>query len=119
MNRRMTYCGATAAAGVDALPDGRIFVAGITPCVEIMDARGKSIWTIKSPVLDVRDQSDIMRVSEDGKVVDFGYVGQAGPVLRFDVRSFTLSRSSPSDGLTFAPNRKGLKLSVHSPAFPT
>ena len=51
-----------------------------------------------------------MRVSEDGRVVDFGYRGSAGPVLRFDVRSLTLSSPPPNDGLTFAPNREGLTI---------
>ena len=34
-----------------------------------------SIWTVGSPILDFRDQIDVTRVSEDGKVVDFGYLG--------------------------------------------
>jgi hypothetical protein len=52
-----------------------------------------------------------VRVSEDGKVVDFGY-GEPGrtAVLRFDVRSLTLSNPPPDDGLTFAPRREGLTI---------
>ena len=108
--RRMTYCASDTAAGVDALPDGRILVASTAPCLGLMDAQGKPIWTVPSPILDNREQADIMRVSQDGQVVDFGYRESAGPVLRFDVRSLTLSSSPPNDGLTFAPNREGLTI---------
>ena len=70
----MTYCGThSTASGVDALPDGRILVASWLPCLGLMDARGEPIWTVASPILDFRNQTDIMRVSEDGQVVDFGY----------------------------------------------
>jgi hypothetical protein len=108
--RRMIYCASNTAAGINALPNGRLLVASMADCLGLMDFRGEPIWTVASPVLDFTWQRNLMRVSEDGKIVDFGYVGPAGPVLRFDVRSFTLSRPSPSDGLTFAPNRKGLKI---------
>ena len=77
--RRMTYCASNSAAGVDALPDGRILVASMEPCLGLMDARGEPIWTVASPILDFRGQTDVMRVSQDGKVVDFGYRGSAGP----------------------------------------
>jgi hypothetical protein len=73
-----------------------------------MDDRGEPIWTVPSPILDYRDQA--LRVSQDGQVVDFGYRGSAGPVLRFDLRSLTLSSQLPNDGLTFVPNREGLKV---------
>ena len=106
----MTYCASDTAAGVDALPDGRILVASTAPCLGLMDAQGKPIWTVPSPILDNREQADIMRVSQDGQVVDFGYRESAGPVLRFDVRSLTLSSPPPNDGLTFAPNREGLTI---------
>jgi hypothetical protein len=107
--RRMTYCSADTASGVDALRNGEIFVASVTPCLGLMDSRGEPIWTVLSPILDFREQRDVMRVSEDGQVVDIGFRGSGGPVVRFDVRSLTLS-SPPNDGLTFAPNREGLSI---------
>jgi WD40 repeat protein len=107
---RMTYCAPNTAAGVDAMPGGRVFVAGMTPCLGLMDARGERVWTVASPILDFRNQTDVMSVSEDGQVVDFGYVGSAGRVLRFDVRSLTLSSPSPGDRLTFEPRRDGLTI---------
>jgi WD domain, G-beta repeat len=117
--RRMTYCAVDSAPGLNALPEGRILVASQRPCLDLMDARGEPIWTVASPVLDLRWQTDEMRVSEDGKVVDFGYGYPGVAVLRFDVRTLTLS-SPPNDGFTFAPNREGLTidgwLSGKSPA---
>jgi WD40 repeat protein len=53
--RRMTYCDTfSTASGVDELPDGRILVASQAPCVGVMDATGEPVWTITSPILDVR-----------------------------------------------------------------
>jgi WD40 repeat protein len=110
--RRMGYCEASSTASdVSALPGERIFVASMAPCLGLMDARGNPLWTIGSPILDFRDQTEIMRVSQDGEVVDFGYRGSGGPVMRFDVRSLTLSSSPPNDGLTFAANHEGLAIS--------
>lgn len=108
--RRMTYCAQDSSTDVDALPDGRILVASLTPCLGLMDARGKPIWTDALPVLDLRDQEDILAVSQDGKVVDFGYLGSAGNVLRFDTRSLTLSSAALNDPSMFAPNREGLTI---------
>ena len=106
--RRMGYCDSNMAAGVDALPNGRILVASSQGCFGLMDPRGGSIWTVGSPILDFRGQRDVMRLSEDGKVVDFGNHGSAGPFLRFDVRSLTLSSPPLNDGLTSVPRRDGL-----------
>jgi hypothetical protein len=111
--RRMTYCASNRAAGiagVDAFSDGRLFVSSLASCLGVIDARGEPIWTVASPILDLLDQADIMRVSRDGQVVDFGYLGSVRPALRFDVRSLTLSSPPPNDGLTFAPNREGLAI---------
>ena len=108
--RRMTYCGPDTSLGLNTLPEGRILVASMAPCLGLMDARGEPIWTVASPVLDFRDQADVMRVSEDGKVIDFGYRGSSGAVLRFDARSLTLSSAQPNDGLTLAPNREGVAI---------
>jgi WD40 repeat protein len=44
--RRMTYCAADSAAGVDTLPDGRILVTAAWGCLGLMDARGQPIWTV-------------------------------------------------------------------------
>jgi WD40 repeat protein len=108
--RRMTYCGPNTAVGVDAFPDGRIFVASVAFCLGLMDARGEAVWTVTSPILDFLGQADVMGVSQGGQVVDFGYRGSEEPLLRFDVRSLSLSRPLPKDGLTLAPLREGLTI---------
>jgi hypothetical protein len=61
-------------------------------------------------VFDFRWQTNEMRVSADGKVVDFGYGDPGVPALRFDVMSLTLSGPPPNDGLAFAPKRDGLTI---------
>ena len=112
--RRLTYCAPSTAAGVDALPDGRILVASLAPCLGLMDADGKPVWTIASPLSDFRGQADALKVSPDGSLVDFvfgdpskAFVGPADTKLRFDLRSLALSRA-PNDKTTFTPNREGL-----------
>jgi WD40 repeat protein len=108
--RHQNYCADDNAAEVTVLPGGRLLVASMAPCVGLMDARGEPIWTLASRTLDFRNQTDVMRVSEDGQLVDFGYVGSAGAFLRFDVRSLTLTRPPTNDGLTFAPKHEGLAI---------
>jgi WD40 repeat protein len=106
--RRMTYCAPDTGSGLNILPNSRILVAAMMPCLGLMEAEGKPVWTVTSPVLDPRDQTDFMRVAQDGSVVDFGYRGSAGTVFRFDLRLLTLSSPAPSDNLTFPPSREGL-----------
>ncbi len=79
VERRLTYCAPDTAAGVNALPDGRILVASMAACLGLMEADGKPVWTVASPILDFREQYDVLKVSPDGKVVDFGYLGSPAP----------------------------------------
>ena len=113
--RRMTYCAADSAAGIDDLPGGQILVGSLAPCLGLMDASGKPIWTIGSPISDFREQE--FKISTDGGLVDFGVgdptsgsISPADPKLRFDLRSGSLSTPPPNDGLTFAPKREGLAI---------
>jgi WD40 repeat protein len=105
--KRMTYCAPDTAAGVDALPDGRILVAAL-PCLGLMNAAGHPVWTVGSRVLDFRTQE--LKASVDGSLVDFNDYLTPAAKLRFDLRSLTLSSPTPNDGLTFAPLRKGLTI---------
>jgi WD40 repeat protein len=107
--RRMTYCASNTAAGVDALPGGRILVASMAPCLGVMDARGEPVWAVASPNLDFAGQPDGLRESRDGRVIDFDLRG-SGAVMRFDVKALTLSNPPPNDDLTLALNRKGLTI---------
>ena len=109
--RRKAICDPSSTAiGIDILPGGGTLVGSMKPCLGLTDDRGEPIWSVPSRVLDFREQKDVMRVSSDGRVVDFGYRGSGGPVLRFDLSSLTLSNPPRNDDLTFAPNRQGLTI---------
>jgi WD40 repeat protein len=114
--KRMTYCAFSTAAGVDALPDGRILVAAMGPCLGLVYADGNPVWTVGSRVFDFRGQADTLKASVDGTLVDFlyrdptrAYVIPAAS-LRYDLGSLTLSSPTPNDDLTAAPLREGLTI---------
>ena len=109
--RRLAFCSPITAAGLSILPDGRILVASMEPCLGLMSAEGKAVWTEQSPIANFGEQTDTLRISADAKVVDFSFGGAAGNRRRFDTRSLALTRGAPDDGLTFAPNREGLAIS--------
>jgi WD40 repeat protein len=117
--RRLTYCADDTATGLAALPDRRILVASTAPCLGLMDASGEPVWTVASPILDLRYQTDVMRASQDGQVVDFGFRDLDNVVLRFNVGSLALSVPPPNDGLTFEPNREGLTIDGWVNGIPT
>lgn len=115
--KRMTYCAPNTAAGIGALPDGRILVAGMTDCLGLMNSDGKRVWTVGDPVFDFRSDESTLKASIDGSLADFvysdpthAYVSLADPKLRFDLRLLTLTSPPPNDGLTFAPLREGLTI---------
>jgi WD40 repeat protein len=108
--RRMSYCGENTAAGLSALPGGRLLVAGMALCVGLIDAKGQHLWTVSSSVLDFRNSFDALRLSRDGRIVDFGFRGSSGPVLRFDVASLRLAAAPPQAGDSLAPKRDGLTI---------
>jgi WD40 repeat protein len=114
--KRTTYCAPDTAAGVDALPDGRILVAAMAPCLGLMNADSHPVWTDGSRVFDFRDQADFLNASVDGSLVDFVYIAPTSAyvtpeyTLCFDLRSLKLSSPAPKDGLTFAPLREGLTI---------
>jgi WD40 repeat protein len=114
--RRMTYCAPDTAADVDTLPDRRILVAAMVPCLGLMNADGDPVWTVGSRIFDFRSQEDPFKASVDGSVVDFPFspATSADPtpehILRFDLQSLTLSSPPPNDGSTFARLREGLTI---------
>jgi hypothetical protein len=55
LERRITYCDTlSSASGVDALPDGRILVASMKPCLGLLKDRGKPSWTVAGSRLSRR-----------------------------------------------------------------
>jgi WD40 repeat protein len=114
--KRMTYCAPNTAMGVNAMADGRILVAAQTACLGLMNADGHPVWTLGSRVFDFRDQEDNLKVSVDGRLVDFPYRDPTSAYvtpkarLRFDLRSLSLSSPTPNDALTIAPLHEGLTI---------
>ena len=108
--RRLPFCGTVTATGLSVLPNGRILVASMEPCLGLVSPEGQPIWNVLSPVADFHRQSDGLQISADAKVVDFRFGGVADRPLRFDTRSLTLTTGAPDDGLTFASNRQGLSI---------
>jgi hypothetical protein len=110
--RRQPLCSSGPAAGLWALPDGRVLAASMGPCLGLTGLDGNTVWTAASNVPNFRQQSDSLRVSQDGTVVDFSFGDAADTRLRFDVRSLRLSIGATDDGLTFAPFAKVFRSAV-------
>jgi len=105
---RFPDCGDDTAADVAALPSGRVFVASTEPCLSVLNADGTTVWSVQSPILHLLGprrtikgfQDDRLKVSEDGRLVDFRYGKSLDAFLRFDVRSLNLL-PAPSDLSTY------------------
>ena len=77
--RRMTYCAATTATGVDALPGlGESLLSTSLASASWMLA-ANPFGPLLRPYWSSPGEADDMRVSPDGKVVDFGYRGPGTP----------------------------------------
>ena len=107
--RRLPDCGDDTAADVTALPSGRVFVASMEPCLGLLNAGGATVWNVQSRIMHLLGprrqnisgfQDDRLKVSQDGRVVDFRYGGSANAFLRFDMRSLDLS-PAPIDVSTY------------------
>ena len=108
----MTYCGVDSATGINALEGGDILVTSALPCLGLVHSDGRSVWSDGSPMLDLRSvagEPDVISVSPDGKVVDFGD-WRFPSRFRFDTRTLTLSTAPPDDNLTRPPHLEGLEI---------
>jgi outer membrane protein assembly factor BamB len=92
------------------LPDGKVIAALMSPCLKLMSAAGQAIWTVPSPLAIFNDRPDAVRVSADGRLVDFDFGDATKTRLRFDVRSLSLDAAASNDILTLAPQRDRLKI---------
>jgi WD40 repeat protein len=106
--RRTLPAGRTTIAGLAALPDGRLLVAAQDPFLELLEPDGTPRWTHPSPAADFRDQADVLAVSADGTIVDFGFELRGNSPLRFDLRALKLSGNPPADHQTIAAKQTGL-----------
>ena len=95
-------------SGLAALPDGGLFVAAMDPFVAVLGPDGRPRWTHPSPKANFRYQLDVLAVSSDGAMVDFGFEQGGKSPLRFDLRARKLSHDPPADKQTIRPKRAGL-----------
>ena len=75
-----------------------------------MDARGEPIWTVAIADPRLSRSANVCACPKTAKSSTSAIADRRGAVLRFDLRSLTLSRPPPNDGLTFAPKREGLTI---------
>jgi hypothetical protein len=73
-----------------------------------LEPDGRPRWVHGSPKADLRDQRDILAVSADGTIVDFGFEQGGKSPLRFDLRALRLVRDPPADHQTASAKRAGL-----------
>jgi WD40 repeat protein len=106
--RRALPAGRTTVAGLAALPEGRLLVAAQDPFLELLEPDGRPHWAHTSPKADFRNQGDMLAVSADGTIVDFGFEQWGKSPLRFDLRARKLSADPPADQQTIPARQTGL-----------
>jgi WD40 repeat protein len=106
--RRALPAGSNTVEGLAALPDGRLLVATQDPLLELLEPDGRPRWAHPSPKADFRNQEDILAVSADGTIVDFGFEQWGKSPLRFDLRARKLDGDPPADQQTVPAKQAGL-----------
>jgi WD40 repeat protein len=82
--RHALPAGSNTIMALAALPNGDLLVAAGDPFLAVLGPDGRPRWAHRPPEGDFRNQSDVLAVSADGAIVDFGFdVGGKSP-LRFD-----------------------------------
>jgi WD40 repeat protein len=71
--RRILPAGTNSVGALVALPDGGLMVATQDPLLEVLNPDDRPRWVNPSPKADMRDQRDVLAVSADGTIVDFGF----------------------------------------------
>jgi WD40 repeat protein len=108
--RRAIPAGNDAVLGLAALFDGQTLVAAADPFVAILEPDGRPRWAHPSPKADFRDQGDVLAVSADGTMVDFGFELRGKSPLRFDLRALKLAHDPPADHQTMRSRQTGLAI---------
>jgi uncharacterized caspase-like protein len=75
-----------------------------------LEPDGRARWTHQSPKADFRNQKEILAVSANGTIVDFGFEVFGKTPLRFDLRALKLNGDRPADNLTVLPRQDGLPI---------
>jgi WD40 repeat protein len=87
--------GSNTVSGLAALPDGQLLVATQDPFLALLEPDGRPRWAHHSPKADFRTHYDVLAVSADGTIVDFGFEPRGKSPLRFDLRALKLSHARP------------------------
>jgi WD40 repeat protein len=93
---------------LQAFPDGRLAFTTESGAVVVLDASMRVSWERRPGTADFRDQSDTLRVSSDGRLVEFAYDRFGSSPLRFSLGTKSLSLGDLTDtqlapALTEAP----------------
>jgi hypothetical protein len=89
--RRILRAGQDTVRELAALPDGGLLIATADPILKVLENDDTSRWVNPSPKADMRDQCEVLAVSQDGTVVDFGFEQFGKLPLRFDLSALKLS----------------------------
>jgi WD40 repeat protein len=106
--RRALPAGISTVGGLAALPDGGLLVGAMDPFLAVLEPDGRPRWAHPSPNADFREQGDVLAVSYDGAMVDFGFELWGKSPLRFDLRARKLSHDPPADNQTIRAKQSGL-----------
>jgi WD40 repeat protein len=107
-HRRALPAGIDTVGDLTALPDGGLLVGAQDPFVAVLEPDGRPRWAHHSPNADFRGQEDVLAVSNDGAMVDFGFELLGESPLRFDLRARKLSLDPPADNQTIRAKQSGL-----------
>lgn len=91
--------------GLVSLPPVEFLLAMSDPSLSVLEPDGSARWAHPSFGANLRGQQRSFAVSADGTIIDFGFAGDAKSLLRFDLRSLTLSSDHPADGVTRPPKQ--------------
>jgi WD40 repeat protein len=106
--RRALPAGTDTISGLVALPDGGLLVAAQDPFLALLEPDGRPRWAHPSPRADFRNHGEVLAVSANGSIVDFGFEQGGKSPLRFDLRALKLSRDPPADQQTTRAKQAGL-----------
>jgi WD40 repeat protein len=108
--RRAFSVGTDRVFGIAALPDGHLLVATAQPFLALLESDGSTRWAHPPRKADLRDQGNVLAVSADGMIVDFGFEAGGMSPLRFDLRALKLIRDRPADQQTMRAKQTGLAI---------
>ncbi len=90
------------------LPGGDLIVASGDPWIGRLAAGGERRWQHLPVQMDAREQHATLAVSDDGTVVEFGYLSGGRETARFDVATLKLLAGPAEGGLVAPPDQTSL-----------